>query len=408
MRSDTLKSGTAQADLAHLVAKRSLSGIFVGAGISVRAGLPTWQELMWGIFESLGLNVSGPDRQFYGKDLQPERLATLLEGYIGRQELSRLVKNRIGAGNPSDIHDAVARLRAQVYLTTNIDTLLEQSFLQLGVTPEVVSSDEDMDYVSKAGIVLYKAFGSLERSSSLRFGEPLDIQRQASRLFGFLRHSFSSGTVLTVGIDPGTQFFRDFYSLLNPNASGRWIALARELRPVDAELWRMKGVQVIPIDPDAVAPWLAEVHAYATSLEEKNITPTAKEVFFVLNPTRTTDTFRRFAEALQSDASIPVRQTHELRNVVSHSVEDGLNDCIAAAVYIAKEKLSRSDNSNIMFEIGYLTGKLGADRIIVVVEDGAPVPEVAGGSAFIFLADTEVEKSASTVAYWLNSRIRTR
>jgi len=119
---------------------------FVGVGASVAAGLPTFERLI----VPLARDVAGEARietfrTASGYDLPG--LAGICEELLGRINLvTRIRKQLVGIRHePTDIHRLLARLKTNLYVTTNWDTLLEDAIQQVRRTsPDVIVRDDDV------------------------------------------------------------------------------------------------------------------------------------------------------------------------------------------------------------------------------------------------------------------------
>ena len=108
--------------------------IFVGAGLSVGAKLPSWAELI----EPLRNKLDPPA----DAGISAEQVAGWYEIEAGRPALvdflcEQLAKRPVA---PGDCHRALASLPIDLFFTTNFDDLLERSF----VNPCVIRKDKDL------------------------------------------------------------------------------------------------------------------------------------------------------------------------------------------------------------------------------------------------------------------------
>jgi hypothetical protein len=103
-------------------ARRGQLAVFVGAGVSAAAGLPTWEQLVAELATRSGLNEQlreGISR------LPPQDSAALLARELGREQLEAFVKERFGPGSYALAHALIADLPVQEFVTTNYDPLVE-------------------------------------------------------------------------------------------------------------------------------------------------------------------------------------------------------------------------------------------------------------------------------------------
>jgi hypothetical protein len=120
-------------------ARRGQLAVFVGAGVSAAAGLPTWEQLVDELAERSGLDQrlrEGMTR------LPPQDSAALLARELGRDELEAFVKERFGPGPYALAHALVAGLPVQEFVTTNYDPLVEQAASDIGRELSVLPYDD--------------------------------------------------------------------------------------------------------------------------------------------------------------------------------------------------------------------------------------------------------------------------
>ena len=132
--------------------------IFVGAGVSMGAGYPSWADLLQDIGEELEINSN-----------LVSDLAALAQWSIQESGSATRVRNVIKReiGKDNDIPSAlsvIARLPVRHIWTTNYDRLIERSFQEIDRPIDVVSGAKDLSLKARPGAArLYKMHGSVER-----------------------------------------------------------------------------------------------------------------------------------------------------------------------------------------------------------------------------------------------------
>jgi len=135
-----------------------VGAIFVGAGVSMAAGYPSWSSLLQDIGDELGVG-SG--------DLHD--LAALAQWSIqesgGETQVRNVIKDKIGEDRSiPPVLDIIARLPVRYIWTTNYDRLIERSFQSIHRPIDVISSAADLSLKSAPGAArLYKMHGSVDR-----------------------------------------------------------------------------------------------------------------------------------------------------------------------------------------------------------------------------------------------------
>ncbi|WP_286951511.1 MULTISPECIES: SIR2 family protein [Brevundimonas] len=132
--------------------------MFVGAGMSMAAGYPSWATLLREIGEELGVS---------SRDIQD--LAALAQWSIQESgsatRVRNVIKEQIGADHdvPPTL-EVIARLPVQHIWTTNYDRLVERAFAAIDRPLDPVSGAKDLSLKPTPGAArLYKMHGSIDR-----------------------------------------------------------------------------------------------------------------------------------------------------------------------------------------------------------------------------------------------------
>jgi hypothetical protein len=254
-------------DALHAVAEdlgeRARAGelaVFLGAGVSAAAGLPTWERLLDELAGRAGL-----DDELRGglSGLPPQDAAALLARALGRESLTAYVQSRFGPGAYSLAHALIAGLPVREYVTTNYDPLVEQAAADIGRPLRVLPFDE----AAPGAPWLLKLHGDaahpdsivLTREQYLEFGD------HRSALAGVLQSLLLTRHVLFVGTsmldDDLIRIAHQVRSVLTApddaprRRSGTVLALQED--PVRARLWE-QDVETVAM---AAGDELAEVSA---------------------------------------------------------------------------------------------------------------------------------------------------
>lgn len=137
--------------------KENNAVIFAGAGLSVASGYFDWKRLMSPIADKLGL------------DINDEYDLTLLAQFFidnkgGRGELNQiLIEEFHKAGiKASENHKILARLPIGVFWTTNFDSLIEDAIKEVGKTPDVKRTQDDLSInLPRREAIVYKMHGDI-------------------------------------------------------------------------------------------------------------------------------------------------------------------------------------------------------------------------------------------------------
>jgi hypothetical protein len=232
------------ADLAPLVdhARRGSLVVFLGAGVSAGAGLPTWS----GLLNELGKDCDFTDaeRQRLGK-LSPLDQARLIAGRLrlDRSKLGARIGELTTASRHSLAHALLAALPVDEYVTTNYDELFEiasdAADRPLRVLPYSAASDAQRWLLKLHGSVGHPDDIVLTREDYLRYSD----QRQA--LVGVVQALLMTRHMLFVGFSLDDDNFHrivdDVRKVVRPAAASDAGAFGTALLPgSDAllqELW---------------------------------------------------------------------------------------------------------------------------------------------------------------------------
>lgn len=202
------------------------ASVFVGAGLSLAAGLPDWGKLL----EAPRVELDLPEMA----DLP------LMAEYIERDPeygRARLVAHMLTQMSlPADtavppVHASLARLPVEQVWTTNYDSLLERAFSER--KPSVVVTDEEIRKLGSSRTAVIKMHGSIDDLSDpttpawaerpvITRGDYERYEMRRPRTWALLRAAYMSRTFLFVGFsfkDPNVEILQRL-ARLNETASG--------------------------------------------------------------------------------------------------------------------------------------------------------------------------------------------
>ena len=226
--------------------------LFVGAGLSAGAGLPNWQKLIQELAESLGIGqVTRDDRDYY---------LDLAQWYVekrGGAELSRLIAGLFGAtqGTPTLAHYLLMALPIRLVLTTNYDTLVEQTLMALRRYPVTIVEQKDVVHTGRTeGVCVVKLHGDAAR------GEGIVLCRDDYDAFFRTRPALAllleglllNQTFLFAGYGLKDPNFRQIYSRIADMLQGAereafslMVEAGTETTPFLTQQWRRKGLHLL-------------------------------------------------------------------------------------------------------------------------------------------------------------------
>ncbi|APD02848.1 MULTISPECIES: SIR2 family protein [Lactiplantibacillus] len=133
------------------------AGLFVGAGLSLASGMPSWKKLLQKPAESIGMNVD-----------KEEDLVTLAQYYVNeshdaRTKINTELKSQFGClSKINDNQKIIAQLPIDTIWTTNYDNLLEKAFEDNDKICDVKRSKDDFTSSPKnSSVTFYKMHGDI-------------------------------------------------------------------------------------------------------------------------------------------------------------------------------------------------------------------------------------------------------
>lgn len=237
------------------------AAIFVGAWLSVMAGLPTWRALLLQLVECAeqkGYRVQLAKDAVASGDLLDA--ADKLADTVPAMEMADAMRGRLGfsAAQPHEVHRLLTRLGPERFITTNFDSLIEQ---QLGfegrlghfhvVTNQRVAELADIQKAS-ANRFIFKPHGDLNDAASLVLSTTHynKILLGGSNLVrGVLETLFVSRPIVFVGYslkDPDTMLVLRSLRERFLAGTGEFWAIVPDAGPDLAEFWRRQhGVRLV-------------------------------------------------------------------------------------------------------------------------------------------------------------------
>jgi len=192
------------------------AAIFVGAGVSMAAGYPSWKRLLHDIGQELGVD-SG----------DVSDLAALAQWHIrqsaGATRIRQVIRDEIGVERPIPATlNIIARLPVRHIWTTNYDKLIERAFSAISRPLDVISASSDIVLKPRAGAVrLYKMHGSVDRLDDVVIStDDYELFRSRRGAFLPLLHAhLSSLSLLFIGLSLTDPNVRHVLSSIRENFS---------------------------------------------------------------------------------------------------------------------------------------------------------------------------------------------
>jgi len=216
--------------------------IFVGAGVSANSNLPKWSELIADMKKDLSIK----DEDDYLK------IAQYYFDTFGKQTyFSKLTDmfNRQSVVKPNEIHDHIKKIRPKHIITTNYDTLLEES-LNSGMSKyDKITSDDDIPY-SKSKHYLIKMHGDFSKMNIVfKEDDYLDYESNFSMVSTLIKSLIMNNTILFLGYSLNDSTFNSIFRLIHnsfgENAKKAYFFTPKTPQNSVIEYYKRKGIYVL-------------------------------------------------------------------------------------------------------------------------------------------------------------------
>lgn len=188
--------------IADEVIKKRLT-IFIGAGCSISAGLPSWGDLINEIRKESKIKT-------FEKDLL--KIASLLEKKIGYLPFREKIISRLKKlPSSTTLHKTLVKLDVDLFVTTNYDHLLEDAFRDEGIIPGVIIHDKDIPTIDPTEKTIVKLHGDVDSATSIIISS-IDYNKyvfQHSSFIDWLNSKVVQNTIFFIGTSFTDQRLKD-------------------------------------------------------------------------------------------------------------------------------------------------------------------------------------------------------
>jgi len=155
---------------------------------------PSWDKLINKILEES--NIKTKERNLL-------RLASRLENKLGKLKFREKIIDQltITPNVKSTLHDILVSLDINLFITTNYDQLLEDSFKKHGFVPQLISNDKDIPHIDHTKKTIVKLHGDVNSPSSLVITSKDYAKYKVvhNRFVEWLNSKVTQNTVLFIG-----------------------------------------------------------------------------------------------------------------------------------------------------------------------------------------------------------------
>jgi hypothetical protein len=261
--------------------------LFIGAGLSIGAGLPGWGALIRPLAQSVGYRLPAED-----EFLTADHLLTAAQHYENQRSRASLLQHLrdeldTTGVRPTPAHSLIVSLRAQVIFTTNYDDLIELALRQAGRRFSAIVSESQLAFWSEDRVQVVKLCGDLQRPDSVIISKN-DFNTYLPthpRLAERLRTTLESKTALFLGYSLQDPFFNQIWDHIGLDFGKlrrAGYAVLFDVNPLDADDLRQRGIHVVSLQTQGrdrtalLAEWLQALAAELESSAEPEARPAAE------------------------------------------------------------------------------------------------------------------------------------
>lgn len=187
------------ANIFHYLGLKKLS-VFVGAGVSNLSGFPSWSSLVQNMADEIGCTYNKNDNG--NAIFSSEELLKIPQMYfLDRGQAlyrAKVEKNFQNNCTPNEIHDLILSLHPNHILTTNYDTLLEDTSIKFGRNFSVLNSDQVVSKGDTANYII-KVHGDFSSDFVLKEQDYLDYENNYVLIDKLVKTIFATNLVIFIG-----------------------------------------------------------------------------------------------------------------------------------------------------------------------------------------------------------------
>ena len=234
-----MENSISKSELVRQYSNRLRNGyatVFIGAGVSIASGLPSWASLMEIPARAINVPIS-----------KETDLYTLAEQYVQHEGnrtalIDIIIKSMAKPCEPNISHQIISRLPYKELWTSNYDQLIEMALASCGKGVNVIRRDEDFPFSRAEKMKLFKVHGSIDLPENVVITRK-DIEAYHWK-FATMQQAFYSAmankTFLFIGFGLTDHNFRTILGRLNinhgENSRQHYALLTKEANPQDQRL----------------------------------------------------------------------------------------------------------------------------------------------------------------------------
>lgn len=363
----------------------------LGPGLSMAAGAPSWTELAQLLMRDV--KTKSPE------NVDPMQVMEFHAHVAGRPRTIELLKSHFGKLHPTSVHASLLKLPWRAFVTTNFDTLLEQTLDSLDKPYTVWSSPTNVTALTlpKNNLVL-KLHGSLDATRDIiltatDYAKVVGNTSQ-SALSDYLRFLMSGAPAVFVGYS-ARSVMDNFFIPYKAGASdaAKWVLISQSTEPMERELLKSRGIATIDIPFDSLESVTAELrNLLKRDSDDTKQQPSGKKRILILGSTHRS-TLAMHLRAHLRRKGLEVISLEESPAAGLSLMEKLLEVLKSAdnAIFIEPSddpRLAPGTRQNMMFELGIAVASMGRQRVMLIADRQFQAPTDLFGLNYV-LADKE-------------------
>lgn len=366
----------------------------VGAGVSITSGLPSYRDLVEEILSVLQPKDKVLKQELNKLDFQnlPLIMDFIIQEY-GNKRVDDIIRKiyRDSEIKPSELLNSIARFPAKAYITTNIDSLLENRLNYFNKEYEVYTNDIDLFHKETTPVI--KLNGSIDGQSyyvnyfkNYRFNIATTPHLHAQ-----LVSLIQSSVLIFVGFS--LHSLEAFYELYSVNAKLDWFFVnVNNRNSLEERIWINRGINIINFELHSEIPEFLNSLTNLIKSKPKEISRKKNRKIFISSSIENSNITNRLRRGLV-DAGFDIfidRDSFSAGLTIYESIDKILSE-VSTAIILYPEKALHRHMDNFMFEMGYVTAKLGRNNIIVVVPENADkLPSEFSGNIYFKYGNSDL------------------
>lgn len=223
--------------------------IFVGAGVSANSGVPTWNQLIKELGKDLGdfdldnsLDLYMKIPQYYFNERGEKEYYEKLRDIFFQKRYK-----------PNPIHKEIFKLKPNQIITTNYDTLLEESAIDESQFFHTVKQDLDLPY-DNFNKTIIKMHGDFENSNIvLKEDDYLNYSSNFTLIESYIKSLIATNTVLFIGYSVNDSNFNLVFqwvkNILNSHFQPAYlIESSKQYSRMEHEYYKNRGINILYYD----------------------------------------------------------------------------------------------------------------------------------------------------------------